>query len=236
MTIVVNGLELAPNRRKVKVEEILNPTVSIPSLQGREIEVPKDSLSVCVLQSESCTVPWSHGGFVGSQDATTCVIVFVLCGYGVTVLHFDEDTSTNEEYLKRSLVGIEPSEEGLQLHLVGGYDDEKEIGRQVVENLLSFFHFIDLRLNLGTATVGNVNTRVVDRGTFKHKAPIFHGACVDLSDRQLRPATFADRSIPESVQGCAPAHTSAHDCACARMRTCLSAGERHLLPSSSPRR
>jgi hypothetical protein len=217
MTIIVNGLELAPDRRKLKIEEILNPSLSIPSLQGPAIEVPKDSLSVCVLQSESCTIPWSHGGVVGSQDATTCVIVFVLCGYGVTVLHFDEDTSISEEYLKRSLVGIAPSEDGLQLHLVGGYDDEKETGRQVVENLLSFFHCSAFRFNLGTATVGSVNTRIVDRGTLKHKAPIFHGACIDLGDRQLRPCTFADRS---------PSHTRAVHGAHRVLRTIVLVGAR----------
>jgi hypothetical protein len=31
-----------------------------------------------VLQSESCTVPWDHAYTVGSQDATTCVIAFVM--------------------------------------------------------------------------------------------------------------------------------------------------------------
>ena len=196
MTIIVNGMELAPNRKKVGLSEIITTPSSIQVLSGPAIEVPTNTRSVCVLQSESCTVPWHHGGVVGSQDATTCVIVFVLCGYGVTVLHFDESTSVSDDYLSKALTGITTSESDVQLHMVGGYDDEKNIGRQVIENLLSFFHFHPVRFTLVTAMVSKLNTRVVDRGNDqRHNAPIYHGACLNLADRQLCPATFADRCI-----------------------------------------
>lgn len=139
-------------------------------------------------------MPWSHGGVIGSQDATTCVIVFVLCGYGVTVLHFDEGTSASQDYLTKSLVGIKPSEPDVQLHMVGGYDDERNTSQEILENLLSFFHSHSIRFSLVTATVGKLNTKVVDDGlNRKHNAPVFHGACINLADKRVCPATFMDR-------------------------------------------
>jgi hypothetical protein len=58
------------------------------------------SKSLCVLQSETCTVPFEHGYVVGSQDATTCVIAFVVTLYGVSCLHVDE-YSCQPHYLRR---------------------------------------------------------------------------------------------------------------------------------------
>ena len=55
---------------------------------------------LCVLQAESCTVPFDHGISVGSQDATTCVIAFVVTACGVSCLHVDEDTCDGD-YLER---------------------------------------------------------------------------------------------------------------------------------------
>lgn len=194
MTIIINGLELLPGRRRVKVDELFGSGISLGVLQGQPIEVPKDTRSICVLQSESCTVPWSHGGVVGSQDATTCVIVFVLCGYGVTVLHFDEGTSASNEYLSKTLTGIQPSEKDVQLHMIGGYDDEKDTGQVVLENLLSFFNSQPICFNLVTSAVGKLNTKVVDDGhNRKYTSPIYDGASVCLSTRRLSPAKFLDR-------------------------------------------
>jgi hypothetical protein len=113
------------------------------------------------------------------------------------VLHFDENTSISEDYLQRTCVGITEGEEAVELHLVGGYEDEKDTGRLVIENILCFFHCSRIRFNLITAMVGKSNTRVMETKGRRHNAPIFHGACLDLSTRKIHPATFADRSCDE---------------------------------------
>jgi len=193
MTILVNGKEIVAHNAECGPDDVIAVAEQLNVLDGDPFEVPADAHSVCVLQSESCSVPWGCGGYVGSQDATTCVIAFVLSRASVNVVHFDDGNSEVHSYLGSSVEGIEATEEGVQLHLVGSYDDEGGVGRQILRNILNYYHRHPVRFNLGTAMVGSLNTRRESPGHGGVRLPIYSGACVDLATRQLKPATFADR-------------------------------------------
>ena len=98
-------------QRDISPHQLLARAIAAPGLQRASSQfeaIPALSLDardkcVCVLQGESCTVPFDHGISVGSQDATTCVIAFVVTVCGVSCLHIDEDTC-NEDYLERRLL------------------------------------------------------------------------------------------------------------------------------------
>lgn len=79
---------------EVDVDAVLrNPHVESSALAFAKAPlhvVPREQKSICVLQSEAATVPWTAEVCLGSQDATTCVIAIIVCQLGCTVLHFDE--------------------------------------------------------------------------------------------------------------------------------------------------
>jgi len=193
MTILVQGQPIVAANAVCRPEDAFEASKHLNILQGDPIIVPADVKSVCVLQSESCCVPWDCGGYVGSQEATTCLIAFVLCQLGVNVVHFDESTSKIPSYLQSSVEGVEPTEEGVQLHLIGAYDDENGSGKKVLRNILNFYHQHSIRFNLRTAMIGALNTLSKEHSDTKFNIPLFHGACVDLTTKNIHPATFADR-------------------------------------------
>lgn len=106
--LAVEGVTLQPN---ISPRQLLARAIEAPGLQRASSQfeaIPPLSLDardkcVCVLQGESCTVPFDHGISVGSQDATTCVIAFIVTVCGVSCLHIDEDTC-NKDYLERRLL------------------------------------------------------------------------------------------------------------------------------------
>lgn len=139
-----------------------------------------------MIQNESCKAPWGEG-VVGSTDATTCVILFILNSYGVTVLHADEDSSQNLDYMQRCVDGS--GDEDADLYIVGGYDDEKGTSAVVVNNVLQYLHACPRKLELRQAFVGAFNTaRPGAISLPKHQA-----ACVDLQSRAVLPAHFEYR-------------------------------------------
>lgn len=96
-------------------------------LQQPVEHLPKRAFQICAIQGE-CAL-WLNGekenGFIGSEDATTCIIVLIKCHDCFFVGHLDSRREDYLELVKKNvalLVEKHPSKP-LQLYLVGGYDE-----------------------------------------------------------------------------------------------------------------
>jgi hypothetical protein len=154
-------------------------------------------------------MPWGSCSIVGSAEATTCVIAFVVCEKGVNVCHLDEGTIKDEAYMGRLMEGVASCEEegghrrmDAALHLVGGYQDEKQTGNKVIEGLLEYLHSRDESLVLQTAVISSLNTTKRCAGREHFNAPEFTSACFDMGEKLLVPAHFADKGPALSVRQC----------------------------------
>ena len=166
------------------------------------IDAVQTSKAICVLQSESATVPLEHGYIVGSSDATTCVLAFVVTLYSISCLHIDEQTCT-PAHLNRSLRGMQDSAGG-ELFLVGGYDDNHGLSAKILRQVLHFYTTCSAELELKLAFVGRFNTKVQkcyadcasasSKGaSHAHSAPRISGAAFCPTRQVLTPAEIRYR-------------------------------------------
>ncbi|GAB4815308.1 hypothetical protein N2152v2_002354 [Parachlorella kessleri] len=139
--------------------------------------------------STSVSVCW-----VGSSDATTCVIVVLLdlqAGLAA-VAHFDAATSANPCNLEACLEGMTaPS-----LFLVGGYGIDNGVSSQTVLRLLQQAHSTPTPVTLRLACIGGLNTDAAG-------APRSQSLAVNLQTGAAAPARFLDRgplAIPRLAQ------------------------------------
>jgi hypothetical protein len=190
--LLIDTTTLAPG--KVDVGAVLaDPRIETTALAFSVAParlVPAGDKSVCVLQYEAATVLWNAKAYVGSQDATTCVIAVFVCKRGCTVLHFDENTVHNEEYLRHAL---RLAKGGAKLYLVGGYADEQGISFCIVESLLSWLHTQQSCFTICLAFVLGHNTRMKNvGGNLLVPVPVVAGVCV-TPESDVVPALFEDR-------------------------------------------
>ena len=105
--LIVESKELPPG--DVNVNSLLdqnNVKIAADKFSAKPLcFVSAHQKSICVLQNEAATVPYDARITVGSGAATTCVIALIVGDHGCTVLHFDEDTVHNPEYLGSLDVG-----------------------------------------------------------------------------------------------------------------------------------
>jgi hypothetical protein len=153
--------------------------------------------SICVLQYEAATVPFDAMITVGSEAATTCVIALIVGNHGCTVLHFDEDTVHNPEYLDRALL---MSHNGADLYLVGGYEDENGTSRGIVEALLAWLHNQNNHFRLLVACVLKHNTKKTSDG--KHSIPKITSICISADTLKVSPAKFESRGPMIDQRSC----------------------------------
>lgn len=128
-------------------------------------------------------------------------MAFVVSRRGATVCHFDESTVTNEEYRVRMLDGLEGGEEAA-VHLLGGYDDERDTGALVVQGIIDYLHRRPEKFRLETAMIGSLNTCQRSLGNRSYNAPRFTNACIDMQERALFPAEWADKGPLLTARQC----------------------------------
>ena len=166
----------------------------------RNIEViPAHEKSICVLQNESATVGrYNEMCYLGSQDATTCVIAIIVSESYCTVLHFDNISVHKYGYIESAL---RHTENGASLYLVGGYgfDEDENTSQETVQTLLDIFDRQSQRLTLLLACVLKHNTRANPDGT---PVPVFTGVCISLRDSTIHPAKFQDRGPMVTERAC----------------------------------
>ena len=131
---------------------------------------------------------------IGSDDATTCIIVVVRhSGSGAVALaHFDgmgvnEAVCTMVVRVQELSLGYPDGR--LELHLIGGYGDRRGYAEDIFYGIMQSFHKHRLHFDLKQACVGELNT--ILRGDIKY--PIVYGVGVNIKTGVIFPASFTDR-------------------------------------------
>ncbi|XP_061388313.1 protein N-terminal asparagine amidohydrolase [Musca vetustissima] len=131
---------------------------------------------------------------IGTDDATTCIIVVVRhSGSGAVALaHFDgtgvdEAVCTMVARVQELALGY--PEGRIELQLIGGYRDPQSYGEEVFYNIMQSFHKHHLEIDLTQACVGELNT--ILRGDIN--CPIIYGVGVNIKTGEIFPATFPER-------------------------------------------
>lgn len=155
-----------------------------------------------VLQREfAATTPHDKNvTIIGSDDATTCIIVIVRhSGSGAVALsHFDGSgtyEAVNMMIQKVQELAIGYPEGRIELQLVGGYTGSS-YSAKLFYNILDAFHKLPIEVDLTLACVGHLNT-VIRNGI---PWPIVYGVGVNMKTGEIFPATFPEKGPEEYLR------------------------------------
>lgn len=138
---------------------------------------------------------------IGSDDATTChLVVLRHTGSGAVCLAHCDGSSTLSEVplvVKAVMALSNVSKEGrLELHLVGGFNDESKTSHKLSLNILAAFQKQKEDIHLETCCITDVNDTVVD-GTHR---PIVYGIGVNVKTGELFPSSFTYKGPAEELR------------------------------------
>lgn len=145
------------------------------------------------------TVPQDKNvSILGSDDATTCIIVVVRhTGSGAVALAHLDGTGTDEAVCTMTQrvqeLALGYPEGRIELQLVGGYSDANNYSEELFYNLMNSFHKQPVEVDLTLACVGQLNTTI--RGGIPW--PLVYGIGVNIKTGEIFPATFPDKG-PEA--------------------------------------
>ncbi|XP_073503763.1 protein N-terminal asparagine amidohydrolase isoform X2 [Phyllobates terribilis] len=136
---------------------------------------------------------------LGSEDATTChIVVLRHSGSGATCLaHCDGSDSENEvAAIIQAVTSLTKTTEGrLELHLVGGFNDQRQLSLKLSRQLLKAFHKQAEDIHLVTLCVTDINDRKEDGVHL----PIIYGL-VNVKTGEICKAKFEDRQPDEDLR------------------------------------
>ncbi|XP_059470022.1 protein N-terminal asparagine amidohydrolase isoform X2 [Neocloeon triangulifer] len=138
---------------------------------------------------------------MGSDDATTCIIVVLRhTGSGaVGIAHLDgsgmdECVITMIQRIQELSMGY--VEGRIELQLIGGYSDPRNYSDAIFYNLMQAFQKHPVEVDLTLCCVGELNTTI--RGGIHW--PIIYGIGVHTKTGEIFPATFADKGPEQSLR------------------------------------
>ncbi|XP_077980141.1 protein N-terminal asparagine amidohydrolase-like [Glandiceps talaboti] len=155
-----------------------------------------------ISQREFATVIPQHVSIdvIGSEDATTCHITVLRHTGSNAVCLSHCDGSGVEGGIKAMLQEITTLSHGkqgcLELHLVGGFADDKKTSEQLSLEILNEFHKHPEEIHLKTACITDLNDIVKD-GVH---GPIIYGVGVNVKTGEMYPASFADKGPDEAAR------------------------------------
>ncbi|KAM4023726.1 protein N-terminal asparagine amidohydrolase isoform 2-T2 [Anomaloglossus baeobatrachus] len=137
---------------------------------------------------------------LGSEDATTChIVVLRHTGSGATCLaHCDgSDSETEVAAIIQAVKSLTKTTEGrLELHLVGGFNDQRQLSLKLSRQLLKAFHKQEEDIHLVTLCVTDINDRT-ENGIH---LPIIYGLAVHVKTGEICKAKFEDRQPDEDLR------------------------------------
>ncbi|XP_006001779.1 protein N-terminal asparagine amidohydrolase [Latimeria chalumnae] len=138
---------------------------------------------------------------IGSEDATTChLVVLRHTGSGAVCLaHCDGSDAVTEVSMMVSTVkslSVASQSGRLELHLVGGFIDDRRLSQKLTLQLLGAFDCQLEDVHLVTYCVTELND-VVKKGVHW---PIIYGIAVDITKGEIFPAAFPDKSPDEDLR------------------------------------
>ncbi|XP_071403518.1 protein N-terminal asparagine amidohydrolase isoform X1 [Centroberyx affinis] len=138
---------------------------------------------------------------IGSDDATTCHLVMLRhTGSGAVCLAHCDGSSTWSEVplIVKAVTSLSNlTKEGrLELHLVGGFNDESKTSHKLSLSLLAAFHKQKEEIHLETCCITEMNDDIVD-GTHR---PVVYGIGVNVKTGDVFPASFTHKGPAEQLR------------------------------------
>ncbi|MBN3320969.1 NTAN1 amidohydrolase, partial [Atractosteus spatula] len=138
---------------------------------------------------------------MGSDDATTCHLVALRhTGSGAACLAHCDGSGTAREVplIVRAVTSLSSHAHGgrLELHLVGGFDDDMRTSHNLSFQLLAAFDRQTEDIHLVTCCISELND-VVSGGTHR---PVVYGIGVDVRSGDVFPASFPSRGPAEDLR------------------------------------
>lgn len=158
---------------------------------------PKQPSSILyVSQKEFATVPCNGSiDYIGSEEATTCHILFMRSSVSgkSCVSHLDGSTGQiggKNCQLIRMLNTFTNDEQskGIDVHVCGGFSDESSF--KLSTSLFNAMHMSNVTFNLLTACVCELNNRRRDDGLDE---PVIRGVAMEMKSGSIFPATFPEK-------------------------------------------
>nr|XP_034360392.1 protein N-terminal asparagine amidohydrolase isoform X4 [Arvicanthis niloticus] len=172
-------------------------------LRGQSVQQVGPQGLLYVQQRELAVTSPKDGSIsiLGSDDATTChIVVLRHTGNGATCLtHCDgSDTKAEVPLIMSSIKSFsEHAECGrLEVHLVGGFSDDRQLSQKLTHQLLSEFDKQDDDIHLVTLCVTELNDREENENHF----PIIYGIAVNIKTAEIYRASFQDRGPEEQLR------------------------------------
>uniref|UniRef100_A0AAX7U9P5 N-terminal asparagine amidase n=1 Tax=Astatotilapia calliptera TaxID=8154 RepID=A0AAX7U9P5_ASTCA len=138
---------------------------------------------------------------IGSDDATTChLVVLRHTGSGAVCLGHCDGSSTWSEVplLVKAVTSLSDAcKEGrLELHLVGGFNDDSTTSHNLSLDILAAFQVQKEDIHLETCCITEMNDVVVN-GTHR---PVVYGIGVDVKTGDVYPASFPHKGPAEELR------------------------------------
>ncbi|KAM3916099.1 protein N-terminal asparagine amidohydrolase [Leptodactylus fuscus] len=172
------------------------------NLKSQPIQIVGANGFLYVQQRElAATTPADSSiSILGSEDATTChIIVLRHTGSGATCLaHCDGSNSETEvEAIVQAVKSLTKTTEGrLELHMVGGFNDQRQLSLKLSRELLKAFHKQADDVHLVTFCVTDIN----DKKENGIHLPIIYGIAVNVKTGEIYNAKFPDRQPDEDLR------------------------------------
>ncbi|XP_051753556.1 protein N-terminal asparagine amidohydrolase isoform X1 [Ctenopharyngodon idella] len=162
---------------------------------------PKQLLYIQQREFASTTPADNSVSILGSDDATTChLVVLRHTGSGATCLaHCDGSSTWTEVPLIVNAVTSKsnPVKEGrLELHLAGGFDDDRKTSHSLSLSILAAFQKQKEDIHLETCCITDMND-VITEGIHR---PVVYGIGVNVKTGHVFPASFACRGPAEELR------------------------------------
>jgi len=196
MVLLVNGvvLEEAPSSLNSLFQSHPSLKDSANALCSMKSQVIGPAGLLYVSQREyAVTHPHDNKvSIIGTDDVTTNVILIVRHTgsgtVGVSQLDrvYDEGLTTMLQRVTSMAYGYEGI---IELHIIGGYADGKNVSSALITSTLSALHKVRTELDLVTCCVGEVCT-IHRNGT---PWPVIYGAGVNVKTGEIFPAQFTDK-------------------------------------------
>ncbi|XP_004586853.2 protein N-terminal asparagine amidohydrolase isoform X1 [Ochotona princeps] len=172
-------------------------------LRGQSVQ-PVGPQGLLYVQQRELAVTSPKDGSIsilGSDDATTChIVVLRHTGNGATCLTHCDGTDTKAEVplIMNSIKSIpNQSQSGrLEVHLVGGFSDDRQLSQKLTHQLLSEFDKQEDDIHLVTLCVTELNDREENENHF----PIIYGIAVNIQTAEIYRASFPDRGPEEQLR------------------------------------
>ncbi|XP_066238662.1 protein N-terminal asparagine amidohydrolase isoform X1 [Saccopteryx leptura] len=172
-------------------------------LRGQSVQQVGPQGLLYVQQRELAVTSPKDGSIsiLGSDDATTChIVVLRHTGNGATCLTHCDGTDTKAEVplIMNSIKSFSDSAQcgRLELHLVGGFSDDRQLSQKLTHQLLSEFDRQEDDIHLVTLCVTELNDREENENHF----PIIYGIAVNVKTAEIYRASFQDRGPEEELR------------------------------------